>query len=291
MAVMTGQDSAPEGAGHVAPLSHGYGMTWRVGVLVAVAVACGVIAFSGPPRQQTPHYFDFADVRRLAGIPNALNFLSSFAFVGVGLAGIALLLGGRATFHDPRERAPWLVFFCGVILAGLGTGSFHLAPSDVTLAWDRFPMTIGFMGLLSALLTERVDAAWGRKLLWLLVLTGLGSILYWFFTDRTGAGDLRPYFLVQFFSLLAIPLLLLIFPARYSGSPVYLVALGAYLLGKVAEGKDMEVYRLGGIVSGHTVKHLLAAAGIGAIAWMLARREPLEERRSRTRGGAAGIHD
>jgi hypothetical protein len=275
MAAMTGHDSAPEATGHVAPLSQGYGMTWRVGVLVAVAVACGVIAFSGPPRQQTLHYFDFSDVRRLAGIPNALNVLSSFAFVGVGLAGIALVLGGRATFHDPRERAPWMVFFSGVILAGLGTAAFHLAPSAATLAWDRFPMTVGFMGLLSALLTERVDMAWGRRLLWPLVLAGLGTILYWSFTDRTGAGDLRPYFLVQFFSLLAIPLLLLIFPARYSGSRVYLVALGAYLLGKVAEGKDMEVYRLGGIVSGHTVKHLLAAVAIGAVAWMLRRRKAL----------------
>jgi hypothetical protein len=281
MAAMTGHDSAPEAAGHVAPLSRGHGMTWRVGALVAVAVACGVIAFSGPPRPQTPQYFDFADVRRLAGIPNALNVLSSAAFVLVGLAGIALLLGGRVAFHDRRERVPWMVFFAGVILAGMGTASFHLAPSSVTLAWDRFPMTIGFMGLLSALLTERVDAAWGRRLLWPLVLAGLGSILYWFFTDQTGAGDLRPYFLLQFFSLLAIPLLLLIFPARYSGSRMYLIALGAYLLGKVAEGKDMEVYRLGGIVSGHTVKHLLAAAGIGAIAWMLARREPLDDRTSR----------
>jgi hypothetical protein len=278
MAAMTGQDSAAEVSGRVAPLHGRYGMTWRVGALVAVAVACGVIAFSGPPRQQTLHYFDFADVRRLAGIPNALNFLSSFVFVGVGLAGIALLRGGRATFHDPRERAPWMVFFSGVILAGLGTGSFHLAPSPATLAWDRFPMTIGFMGLLSALVTERVDAAWGRRLLWPLVLAGLGSILYWFFTDSTGAGDLRPYFLVQFFSLLAIPLVLLIFPARYSGSRMYLIALSAYLLGKVAEGNDMEVYRLGGIVSGHTVKHLLAAAGIGALAWMLGRREPLQRR-------------
>jgi hypothetical protein len=271
--------------GHVAPPLDGHGMTWRVGALVAVAAACAVVAFSGPPLRDSLQYFDFADVRRLAGIPNALNVLSSAAFVVVGLAGVATLLGRQARFRDPRERAPWVVFFSGVVLAGIGTGSFHLAPSADSLGLDRFPMTVGFTGLFAALVAERIDVEWGRRLLWPLVGLGLGSIVYWYVSDRSGAGDLRPYFLVQFFSLLAIPLLLLIFPARYSGSGVYLVALGAYLLGKVAEAKDVEIYRAGGIVSGHTLKHLLAAVGIGAIAWMVGRRAPRDERHGTVDGG------
>ncbi len=259
----------------LAPRSHA--TTWRVGLLLATVVAAAVVAFSGPPMPQSVEYFDFADARAFAGIPNGLNVLSNVAFVIVGLAGLAALRAAWSRFRDPRERAPWAVLFSGVVLTGFGSAWFHLWPSTPSLVWDRLPMTIGFMGLLSALVAERVDAAWGRRLLWPLVGVGLGSVLYWYLTERTGTGDLRPYFLVQFSPLLVIPLLLVLFPARYTGSRLYLLALGAYLLAKVTEVKDLEIYRLGGVVSGHTVKHLLAAAGIGVMAWMLARREPRPE--------------
>jgi hypothetical protein len=253
-----------------------YGRTWRVGILLATAVAAVVATLASPRLPQAVQYFDFADGRLLLGVPNALNVLSNLPFLAVGLAGLAALRPGRVRWNDLRERAPWLVFCVGVALTGAGSAWFHLAPSAGTLVWDRLPMTLGFMGLLCALLTERVDAAWGRRLLWPLVGVGVSSVLYWYLSELAGAGDLRPYFLVQYYPLLAVPLLLLLFPARYSGSFTYLAALGAYLLAKVAEVKDTEIYRLGGLVSGHTVKHLLAAAGIGAIVWMLARREPIE---------------
>lgn len=264
--------------GNITRIPGRYGMTWRVGALLATSVACVVVAFSGPRLQQSIDYFDFADERPMAGIPNALNVLSNVAFLVAGLAGFAALRAGRSQFRDPRERAPWVVLFSGVVLTGVGSAWFHLAPSTSSLVWDRLPMTIGFMGLLSALLTERVDATWGRRLLVPLIAVGLGSVLYWYFTELGGAGDLRPYYLVQFFPLVVIPLLLLIFPARYTGSPVYLVALCAYVLAKVTEAKDAEIFGVGGIVSGHSVKHLLAAVGIGALAWMLAWRQPLEGR-------------
>jgi hypothetical protein len=240
-------------------------------------VAAAIVTFAGPRRPQPPDYFDFVDVRQLVGIPNALNVLSNAAFLVVGLAGLAALLGERVRFRDQRERAPWVVFFAGVVLTSVGSSWFHLAPSLSSLVWDRLPMTVGFMGLLSALVTERVDAAWGHRLLWPLVGVGLSSVLYWSLTERAGVGDLRPYILVQFYPLVALPLLLLLFPSRYSGSLTYVAALAAYLLAKLAEVLDGEVYGLGGVVSGHTAKHLLAAAGIGAIAWMLGRRQLLKD--------------
>jgi hypothetical protein len=258
------------------PALAGHALTWRVGILLATAVAATTVAFAGPRLPQSQDYFDFVDGRELAGVPNALNVLSNLAFLVVGLAGLTALLGTRARLRDVRERAPWVVFFAGVVLTSAGSAWFHLAPSVASLVWDRLPMAIGFMGLLSALVTERVDPAWGRRLLWPLVGAGLGSVLYWYLTERAGVGDLRPYLLVQFYPLLALPLLLLLFPARYTRSSFYLAALVAYLLAKVAEVRDGALYALGGVVSGHTLKHLLAAAGIGAIAWMLHRRRPLE---------------
>lgn len=282
MTPVTGQPPVPEIVEHVAPPSEGLAMTWRVGILLALAAGCTVVAFSGPPLRDSIQYFDFADARRLAGIPNGMNVLSSGAFILAGLAGVAAILGGRATFRDPRERAPWLIFFSGVAIAGLGTGSFHLAPSSGTLALDRVPMTLGFTGLLAALVTERIDVAWGRRLLWPVVVSGFASIAWWYVTDRAGAADLRPYMVLQFFPLLAIPFLLLAFPSPYSGSGLYLVALGAYVLGKVAEARDQAIFRFGELVSGHSLKHVVAAAAVGVVVWMLVTRKPVEGSRCTT---------
>lgn len=246
---------------------------WRIGVLVATAILAAVALGSRPPIPQDPAYFQLVDRRTLLGIPNACNVLSNLAFAIVGLAGLRVLLGrGRALLRDPRERAPWVVFFLAVALTSAGSAWFHLAPSNATLVWDRLPMAVGFMALLTALVAERIDARAGPWLLGPMVLAGVGSVLYWFLTERAGAGDLRPYLFVQFYPMVAIPLVLLLFPRVYDGSSGWIVALAAYALAKVAEVADARLFALGAVVSGHTLKHLLAAAGIGALARMLARR-------------------
>ena len=50
------------------------------------------------------------------------------------------------------------------------------------------------------------------KVLLPLLVTGLASVVYWAQTD-----DLRPYVLVQGIPLIAIPVLIAAYPARYSG--------------------------------------------------------------------------
>ena len=45
-----------------------------------------------------------------------------------------------------------------------------------------------------------------------------------------------------------------------------------YAIAKVAETFDQEIYDWGQVVSGHTIKHLLAAAAIYLIVRMLQRR-------------------
>ena len=66
--------------------------------------------------------------------------------------------------------------------------------------------------------------------------------------------------------MLAIPLALALFPHRWIRGVDLLVALGWYALAKVFEAFDAPIYALGGVVSGHTLKHLAAAAGA---AWLL----------------------
>ncbi len=250
------------------------GRGWKIAILAATAVAAVVWAFLSPRIPQDPAYHLFADHRTILGVPNAFDVLSNLAFAVVGFLGLRSILSGRAAFRDPRERWPWLVLFIGVTLTCLGSAWYHLTPTNHTLVWDRLPMAIGFMGLLAALISERISPRAGLLLLGPLVLAGMASVLYWHFTEQAGVGDLRPYYVVQFYPLAAIPFLLVLFPASHSGTWIYVVALGAYVAAKVTEKADAAIFRVGGVVSGHTLKHLLAAAGIGALAWMLARRRP-----------------
>ena len=225
---------------------------------------------------QDQSYHQLADQRAWLGVPNAADVLSNLAFALVGVVGVARLLSRRrARFNSTTETGLWLVAL-GIIGTALGSAWYHLAPSNETLVWDRLPMAVAFMGLFAAVIAERIDVRSGLRLLWPMVLLGVGGVLYWYFTQRSGdGGDLRPYVLVQFYPVLAIPLVLVLFPRRYTLAVGFVGAWVGYGLAKVAELEDVSIYRLGGVVSGHTLKHLVAAAGIGILVWMLVRRRPV----------------
>lgn len=245
-------------------------------VLGGTTAVAAIVAACLPRIPQDPGYHLFADARAVLGVPGGLNVISNVAFAVVALAGLRLLVRGDAVVRERGERRAWAVFFVGVGLTSLGSAWYHLAPSNDTLLWDRLPMAVAFLALLSATISERVDPKLGARLLGPMVLAGIGGVLYWAATERAGAGDLRPYVLVQFFPLIAIPLLLLVGRPRYSNGWLYLVVLGLYALAKVAEVDDAAILRATGSVSGHTLKHLIAAASVGALVTMLARRQSLE---------------
>lgn len=254
---------------------------WLVFALVAAAAVAVTIAV--PRVAQDPAYHAFADRRPLLGIPNAANVLSNLAFLAVGLLGLRVVGGRGAAFVDARERAPWIVTFAGVLLTGAGSALYHLSPTNAWLAVDRLAMTVGFMGLLSAMIVERLEA---RGPLVPLLALGAASVLWWYATELRGVGDLRPYAVVQAAPLVAIPLLLALGRPRYTGSGWLLAALALYAAAKLAEVRDVAVFAAtAGVVSGHTLKHVLAALGIGALVLMLARRRPLAARARAPRPG------
>ena len=132
-------------------------------------------------------------------------------------------------------------------------------------------LAVAFMALFTSVLAERIDV----RLTWLLlplVFLGAGSVLYWGWTENQGRGDLRPYLLVQFFPMLALPLLLVLFPPRYTRTGDLVGALAWYAAAKVLELADVPIYNQGQIVSGHTLKHLLAAFSAYLVLHMLKRR-------------------
>ncbi len=251
----------------------------RLLVLGAITLVPVVTLVVLPRIPQDPAYHLFADRRTMLAIPHALNVLSNIPFLFVGVAGLLFLLGRgwsaeRRLFLDPKERWTYGIFFLGTALTSFGSAYYHWAPSNGRLLWDRLPMTLGFMSLLAAVIAERVSAKLGRRLLIPLIATGVASLIYWRQTELLGRGDLRVYGLVQFYPALAIPLLMLIFPPRYTRAPDLLVALGFYAMAKIFEVLDARIFALGHVVSGHTLKHLLAAFCVYWVLRMLEKRVP-----------------
>lgn len=226
-----------------------------------------------PPLPQDPAYHRFADGRPLLGIPNGLNVVSNLPLFVIGLLGL-LFLGRRRrqVLADRREVRAYALFFLGALLIACGSAWYHLAPDSERLFWDRLPMAVTFMAFTSAMLAERVSVTCGRRALFPLLATGVGSVVWWRLSEQAGAGDLRPYGFVHFYPAVLIPLLLLLFPARYTRGGEIWGVLFFFALAVACEFLDRPLLAFGGLVSGHTLKHLFAAVAVWWVLRMLATR-------------------
>ncbi|MGH8507757.1 MAG: ceramidase domain-containing protein [Gammaproteobacteria bacterium] len=243
-------------------------------------VAASIAVLFLDPIPQDPNYHNFADRRVVCEIPHFGDVITNIGFVLAGSIGLArLLFPGRLrdAFATNRERRAWIVFFLGITLTGLGSAWYHLQPDNARLFWDRLPMTLAFTALVSAMVSERIDARAGAMLLGPLVLAGLASVAWWDYTEQQGRGDLRWYGIVQFYPMVAGMLMLLLFRSRYTRDDCYWILIALYAAAKVAEHFDVEMYHLSGWLSGHSLKHVLAAAGAWALLVMLRRRSVVSQ--------------
>lgn len=237
-------------------------------ILLAVPVAAVVLTLLLPPVPQDPAYHAFSDGAAAFGIPNFLNVASNLPFLVVGAWGLV-----TAPALLPAISRPAYILFClGVMLVGAGSAYYHYAPTSDTLVWDRLPMTIAFMGLFSIVIGDRISASLGHRLLWPLVIAGVVSVMYWDWTELQGRGDLRAYGLVQFLPMVLMPVMLLAEKGRGLRTHWLWATLGTYALAKVAEHFDAAVHTATGVLSGHTLKHVIGAL---AVLWALqAMRDP-----------------
>lgn len=243
--------------------------------LMTVAVAAG--AALAPPVAQDPAYHRFADARTFFGIPNFLNVISSAAMLFAGATGLRRLDSRipATAFGNRLEPWPYRVFFLGAVLTGIGSAYYHLAPDNARLVWDRLPMTLVFMSLLAGVACERIGPRTGLVALPPLLGLGAGSVIYWYFTEQAGAGDLRPYGFIHFYPALLIPAIMLLYPSRYTRSGYLIGVLGFYGVALACELLDGEIFALGRIVSGHTLKHLFAALAVYWVLRTILRRRPV----------------
>jgi hypothetical protein len=218
-------------------------------VAVAALLAYGPIA-------QPPHYHEFADRRAFLGIPNAADVLSNLAFAAVAL-------WGWWSLRD-RPRTPGLVLFIAALLfTTAGSAYYHWAPDNGRLFWDRLPIALGAAGLLACFYARTHATRQETGITWALAVVGVASVLFWSFTDRAGAGDLRPYLLLQLSPIVLVPLWQAIARSPRRERLLFALAAGLYVAAKIAEAADRPIFEALGFMSGHTLKHLLAAiAGV-----------------------------
>ena len=236
----------------------------KIGFLLVGVSAITVLAvlLSQSPIPQDLAYHDFSDVVSLLNIPNILNVLSNLPFLIIGLLGLHKLINTNSLTIVGENMLAYFALFFGTTLVAFGSGYYHLWPDNQTLVWDRLPMTIAFMGLFSIVISEFISIKLGKILLFPLLALGFFSVLYWHATESNGLGDLRFYAIVQFFPMLAIPIILFNFKSSFNKVSGYWWLLLAYTAAKLFEHYDVAIHDMLTFISGHSIKHITAAIGV-----------------------------
>jgi hypothetical protein len=238
--------------------------------IALLVLAIGIVLLL-EPMPQAASYHRFADTRVFLGAPNFINVFSNAGFLLVGLFALATLLRQHASLFSSAEDArPYLIFFGAVTLIAFGSGYYHWNPSNETLLWDRLPMSVAYMAFSAAVVADRISARAGNGwLLVVLLVVGVASLVYWYWSEANGRGDLRFYILVQFYPVLALPIIARAFPDyRYVPGRYLAWVIAWFLVSKVLEHLDDEIFALSGqLVSGHSLKHLASAIA----AWLVFR--------------------
>src|SRR3974390_3856287 len=164
-------------------------------LLVTLTALIALSAALAPRIAQPLSYHHFADFRTAFGIANVGNVLSNLLFAIFGAWGLYFLAQKESSkaFLDPRERYPYVTLFLGILLTAFGSGYYHLMPDNSRLVWDRLPMTVAFMSLVSAMIAERIDVTLALRLFLPLLALGILSVIHWHLSELRGHGDLRFY--------------------------------------------------------------------------------------------------
>ena len=231
------------------------------GIASLAALAIALFAGALLPRADDPRYIDFAGDRTFTVWSNA-------GFLIAGVAGLIVLARARRRLVDPAaESGPLALFFAGNVATCFGSAYFHAQPDlGVRLAWDRLPMTVAFAAFLGMHINERIRMRLGTKLMLPLAALGVATVWWWLHSQ-----DLRFYGAYQAFAAGGTLLMLLLFAPLYTGDRYYFAGVVLYGVAKACELLDRPIYQAIG-VSGHTLKHVIAAGTTAMVAVHLARR-------------------
>jgi hypothetical protein len=232
----------------------------------AVSLLLAAAALFHGPIHQPEGYHDFADQSLVWGVPHFCDVTSN---IGFALAALWGWLGmGLQRGHG---QAGYRLFLLGLFLTAFGSTWYHLAPDNTRLVWDRLPIALACAGLLAGVRGDVHRRDSGRDTI-LLGIAAVASVAWWRLTDLAGAGDLRPYLLLQALPIVLIPLWHWLHGAPHADRLAFGGAIGFYVLAKLAEVNDHALADVFTPLTGHTLKHLLATAAALLIVARLRRR-------------------
>jgi hypothetical protein len=195
------------------------------------------------PITRGPAFHQYADTRSWLGIPNTLDVLSNVAFL------IVAFVMWRRTTRLARLAC------IGTAAIGIGSAIYHASPGDTTLALDWAPIATTLMWVLAAVIEDRGGP--GRAFAIGGAIAALGSVGWWLATGGTHGGDMTAYVVVQAAGV-ALPTLVALFRQGRIPALQLVLALGVFGLARIATTHDRQLLDAIG-VSGHTIKHVLAA--------------------------------
>jgi MFS-type transporter involved in bile tolerance (Atg22 family) len=190
---------------------------------------------------------------------------------------MAIVMTGALPLVARGEWPVAIALYVVAVIGFSGSNSFYdslLVSVAAEPQFDRVSslgFALGYLGggLLFAVSRRDTNASLATALL---AIAALASVLWWRLTDIAGAGDLRPYALVQGLPLVLIPVWHAVYAAPRDERLAFAAAILLYVAAKAAELNDEALFSALGRLSGHTVKHLLATASSAIITFQLTRR-------------------
>ena len=234
--------------------------TWLATVAVIAVVTYSLGDFIMTPTYVPDSYYEFADVRHALGIPHTGDVLSNGAFAIIAIWRLFMVYRARdRVVVKPGLALSLTTFFAAVFLVTFGSGYFHLDPGPDRIFLDRLPISLAAGAILATLLIDRWTPSQKGALLTFAATMAFAIAGLW---HVTATGDLRLYALTQ-----AAPLIVALVCAMNWNSPQHLIpgwrllflAL-LYAGAKAAEVYDWELFAEFDWLSGHNLKHLLAAS-------------------------------
>jgi hypothetical protein len=247
----------------------------QVWLIVAAVVAFyGLLRLLLGPFPQDPSYHLLADTRAFLGvIPRAGDVLTNLAILAAGLFGLALR--PRMTVA-PEERTALNMLIAATLLTTLGSAYYHWAPANATLVWDRLPLAIILISVLVLVMADRLHPLFAREGIWPLTALAAISVIVWGASEAMGRGDLLLYLVLRIGAGIAIALLVILRRGRHTGTRWLVAALICEVLMAVLERLDHEIFRVtGGMISGHSLKHIMVGVALGFVFWWLRARRTL----------------
>ncbi|MDQ3190989.1 MAG: alkaline phytoceramidase [Bacteroidota bacterium] len=230
-------------------------------ILPGSAIIAAFILLLIGPIAQNQEYHDFTDKRMFFGIPNFMDVITNIPFLFIGIAGLIVVFNSGSKKHTLKKIC--FTLFIGFVLLCFGSGYYHYTPSDFPLVFDRIPIAIIFMSFFSIFIYDYIGNYTGLRSFYFLNFIGIASVIYWYFSGITGNGDLRLYALVQFYPVIAIPLILIFYKHPFNYTREVILIFIAFGIAKITEGLDEQIYSITGFISGHSIKHIfMTIAGV-----------------------------